>query len=229
MTAKGSKPGKGPKKTLRLEFTPFSLLLWVFGLFFLLAWIFALGIFVGRGYLPGAVTALTDLKGQVSRLQEMVSKDRNSEKVRRNLRESDPKLAFYEKLSGMREEVKLRERSETKDSGKSRTGTKKQHEIPTVSRKDSQKPSPSPPRHGTGSGVRYTVQLASLSDRFGAKKMIDRLIAKGYDAYFRETYVKGKTYFRVRCGTFHSREEAERYARKLLEREGLKGFVSRVD
>jgi Sporulation related domain. len=42
-------------------------------------------------------------------------------------------------------------------------------------------------------------------------------------------WVKGKPYFRVRCGPFKNRETAEKRKISLQAKEGLKGFVTSVD
>ncbi|MBW1805995.1 MAG: SPOR domain-containing protein, partial [Deltaproteobacteria bacterium] len=77
--------------------------------------------------------------------------------------------------------------------------------------------------------ILYTVQLASLGNRDKAEKMINGLIEQGYDAYYYEAEVKDKTYFRIRCGRFTTRNEANAYARILAEEGGVKGFVSRLE
>ncbi len=66
MAKKRSRSKKRSKK-YQIELTPLSIFLWGGCLFFVLAWIFVLGILVGRGFLPGAVTALSDLKDQIGR------------------------------------------------------------------------------------------------------------------------------------------------------------------
>ena len=40
--------------------------------------------------------------------------------------------------------------------------------------------------------------------------------------------LKGKTYFRVRCGKFSDEKEARDYHRKLTEKEGLHGFILKI-
>ena len=59
--------------------------------------------------------------------------------------------------------------------------------------------------------------------------MINKLIDRGFDAYYYEVKVRDKTYYRVRCGRFSDRERAKTYARRLADEEGIKGFVSRLD
>lgn len=229
----GSKSKEEVRKRIKLEFTPLSLFFWGFCLFFLLAWIFALGVFVGRGFLPGAVTALTDLKGQMDRLQDMLKKDTTREIEARKQPESDPKLAFYEKLSGKREEVKHQIQADSRvlNQTKKKKDAKSESEIsiPVESTKgDSQSSSPGATRLKEDL-LEYTLQVASLSDSEGAKELINRLLEKGVSAYSYETEVRGRVYYRVRCGRFSSREEAERYAEKLRRDVGIHGFVTKAE
>ena len=233
MVTKGSKSKRKGRKTFKFELAPFSMVLWVFGLFFLLAWIFVLGIFVGRGFLPGAVTALTDLKGQISRLQKMVSDDDDRKSAVSEKPDSDPKLAFYEKLSSKRDEAKkkwhpkkdtgpAREKKVGTDTGSGKTNSTKkelQHSPQTV-----QKP-PQP----VGENIQFTVQLASLTDRAGAEKMVRQLGSRGYKATYKTARINGKTYYRISCGKFGNREDAALYAVKIRKKAGLEGFVKKVE
>jgi cell division septation protein DedD len=80
-----------------------------------------------------------------------------------------------------------------------------------------------------GDGGFFTIQLASLTEKEKAQKMIDRLIYLGYPAYYYDVQVKGKTYYRVRCGRFKKRNEAAAYAVRLEGDAGIKGFISRTE
>ena len=51
--------------------------------------------------------------------------------------------------------------------------------------------------------------------------------AKELDRY--EAIVKGKIYYRIRCGKFRDREEAGIYAGKLVRKNGIKGFVTKIE
>ncbi|MBW1765858.1 MAG: SPOR domain-containing protein [Deltaproteobacteria bacterium] len=232
-----------PKKYL-LEMTSLSVSLWGVALFFLLAWIFVLGILVGRGFLPGAVTAVSDLKGQITRLQEMISHDRVKDLGVQKKSDSNTKLAFYEKLSRKKDEAKrewpLKNNSEGSKIETTPTqfnvsqGASPEKRAEGIKKEKTQmKVAASqealPERRKRTDGTQYTVQLASLGDRDKAEKMINRLVAGGHPAYFYEVKVKGKTHYRVRCGRFIKRGEAEAYAMKLAKEAGIKGFVSRIE
>ena len=242
MAKKRAKSKKRSRK-YQIELTPLSILLWGGCLFFVLSWIFVLGILVGRGFLPGAVTALTDLKHQIGVLQEMVGGKKSKDSGSAKKPDSDPKLAFYDKLSTKKEEsqkdwapkrrVKKNSRkkaipiepnsSQALSQKQASSGTQKgtaQSEIKNSKVEKSQVPAPK---------AKYTVQLASLEEKSKAGEMIRGLVQRGYPAYFYEAKVKGKTYYRVRCGKFPTRTAAEKYAWKLGKEAGIKGFVSRIE
>ncbi|MGD9077482.1 MAG: SPOR domain-containing protein [Desulfobacteraceae bacterium] len=249
MAKKRSRSKKRSKK-YQIELTPLSILLWGGCLFFVLSWIFVLGILVGRGFLPGAVTALSDLKNQIGVLQQMVSREKPAKDLNPPKKpDSDPKLAFYDKLSSKKEES-LKERVAPRNAKKStrkKADPKRTNSPPQFSPKreslgaqkgtvqnrvgiskavrleKKERGEPSAPK------AKYTVQLASLDEKNKAESFISDLAQRGYPAYFYEAKVKGKTYYRVRCGKFPSRKAAEDYASKLRREAGMKGFVSRIE
>ena len=235
MAGKRTKGRKGAKKKYQIEMTSFSIFIWTFCLFFLLTWIFVLGILVGRGFFPSAVTAISDIKGQIGKLQGMVGQNKSPEPAPTKKKASDPKLAFYDRLSNKKE-----------------VAQKKPTEVPHVSRKPLKakketkpKPPPQAPRPAPKLGktvekpknevtspsrsARYTIQLASLELVSQAEKMSSRLVKQGFPAYFYDVEVKGKTYYRVRCGRFVTRKEAEVFVKKLKSEAGIKGFVTRLE
>ncbi len=213
--------------------TGFSIFLWSFCLFFLLSWIFVLGILVGRGFLPDAVTALSDLKSQIGKLQAMVNHDRSYDIGSKKEPDPDPKLAFYEKLSGKKGEAKEKWVPEKKFEGpkKEKPPVKVeayQPALPEIKEKESTEILDKQLASVIDT-TQYTVQLASLEDESKAEKMVNQLIESGYPAYFYEAKLDGKTYYRIRCGRFMSREEAGNYAGKVEREFGIKGFVSRLE
>lgn len=57
--------------------------------------------------------------------------------------------------------------------------------------------------------VRYTLQLSSFQDKAEAQSFLDRIRASGYsEVKMTEADVDGKTYYRVRLGTYKSMETA---------------------
>lgn len=221
MAKKRSRPKKRSKK-YQIELTPLSISLWGGCLFFVLAWIFVLGILVGRGFLPGAVTALSDLKDRLGIFQPKVSREKPQEDLDPTKKSnSEPKLDFFDNLSSKKVEP-------PKEAAPPRNAKKRVKTTTNAKRTNSLKQI-SPTSEPTAPVGKYTVQLASLEDKSKAEKFISDLVQRGYPAYFYEAKVKGKTYYRVRCGKFPSRKTAEEYATKLRKEAGMKGFVSRVE
>ena len=258
MAKKRSKSRNKVRKKYLVEMTTLSVFLWGFCLFFLLAWIFVLGILVGRGFIPGGESAISELKAQISRLQAMVGNSKVRDKRPQKTPDKNPELAFYERLSSKKVEVKNRwqpEKDVTSPGEEVKPNkivafpknrmekegdlstkvdlTPQGQRIPQVPPIGKQKGGPSERlqilTENSAPEIRYTVQLASLGSRGKAEMMINDLVDRGYPAYYYEADVKGKTYFRVRCGEFNSSKEALRYAEKLTKDTGIKGFVFRVE
>ena len=243
MTRERPKSKKSPKKKYQIEMTSLSVFLWGFCLFFLLGWIFLLGILVGRGFLPATVPGISELKDQVNKLQEMITSNKNSGTKPNKKEDQDPKLAFYERLSNKKDEAKTggapERKGETLQKGtggaKSQTAQEGKPEgRPANSRIETTRKDGAPSLQGRPDSVsphggQFTVQLASLEEKSGAERMIRSLGEKGYDAYYYEAEVRGKTYYRIRCGRFTNREEADAFARKLAKTAGMKGFVTDVE
>jgi cell division protein FtsN len=234
MVRNTTQSGKGGKKRYQIEVTSFSLFLWGFCALFVMAWIFVLGVFVGRGFLPGADSSLMDLKTQVTKLQELMARNKRVEPESQKKESIDEKLAFYEKLESKKDEARtqpgmLNPQDGVKNESSEGTGSelsKKQNAVrvdPPQPRREEIKTAPS-----AGKGL-YTLQLASLEEKRKAETMVKDLTSRGFDAYLHEVRVKGKTYFRVRCGRFMTRDDAGVYASKLLKEAKLRGLISKFD
>lgn len=160
--------------------------------------------------IPGGAQTLLELKAQIARLQQMVSKkDRNHlEEIRKLQRE--PKFAFFDELSVKKEE---KEKQPVKPEGKGGA--------PPPPAQGTVKPPPAP--------VTYVVQIAALETEAKAKEMVGRLTRKGFPAYFYKVVVKGKAYYRVRCGVFKTEAEAVHIMRRLAEKEKLNGVIQKSE
>ncbi|MBW1887998.1 MAG: SPOR domain-containing protein, partial [Deltaproteobacteria bacterium] len=186
-----------------------------------------------RGFFPGKVTTISDLRTQIQRLQEMVTHKSSKEMESIKKSEPDPKLAFYEKLSSKKDEAKKDRQIEKKREIPKKKPPQKKIEIsekPRVEKKKTEGPKvPVKPPKPLTDEFQYTVQVASLDDKSKADKMIKQLIDAGLPAYHYKAKVKGKIYYRIRCGKFMNREEARIYAGKLVRENGIKGFVSKIE
>jgi len=173
---------------------------WGVGLFVLLAWIFVLGILVGRGFLPKGVKALTELKTQITKLQDMVNRKDSTELDQIRKLAKDPEFAFYKELSRKSEEKVEKSPSDPKKINK--------------------------PSEASG---QYTLQIASLDNELKAANLAERLNNRGHPAYYYKVNVKGKTYYRVRCGIFNNKKEANDFQRLIAKQERIKGFITKSE
>ncbi len=205
------KAGK-EKKRLHLELSRTALFFWSLGFLIFLGWIFTLGVLAGRGLLPSGAKTLAELKNQIARLQEMVGQKGKSELDEIKAVQKDSNFAFYDELS-----------SNTVSAVPSAQEPKRPE--PQVSASDSVEKAEKP----ILSSELYVVQVASLDQEKQALSMVNRLVKKGYPAYHYKIFIKGRSYFRVRCGTFNTRDEAIETQRKLAQKERLKGFVQKVE
>lgn len=74
----------------------------------------------------------------------------------------------------------------------------------------------------------WTIQVKASADRGSADVWVDRLKAKGYNAFIVEADVQGRTWYRVRVGSFDSRQEAETLRKMLDSQEGFSdAFLTR--
>jgi hypothetical protein len=198
------------KRTYHFELSIGSMFFWGLGLAFILAWIFVLGILVGRGFLPAGVNTLLELKTQIAKLQDMVSRKDSSGSVPIGKMDKEPKFAFHDELASPRKE---------KPGRKDQSGVNKRSGKPKTEDQKKQ-----PPIRGL-----YTVQIASLDDGPKAAMMAKQLAERGYPAYSYKVIIKGKTYYRVRCGPVKDKVEAHDLLSLLAKRERIKGFVTEVE
>ena len=241
------------KKKYQLELSSMSLVFWVVCIVFFMGWIFVLGILVGRGFLPGANTAIADLKAQVTKLQEMVSRNKRVDQKPQTKEDIDPNFGFYDKLESKKEDkrkpfpesppeppksekaVKPPDTAldEVKaDIAKKESLSKKQDIAKSAGPEKKVKetvPEPAKPPEKALGPFRYVIQIASLDERAKAEAMVGKLSERGVEAYLQETVVKGKTYYRVRCGKFVTKEEANNYALKLPKEAGTDRWVVNIE
>jgi cell division protein FtsN len=232
---KKPKQNKG-SKTYRIQFTRLSLILWVVGFLFGLFWIFIFGILVGRGFLPEMLTDVSDIRSQLSAIQDMMSRERSDEMGLSNESDTDLEMGFYKSLSGKKDDeieawapkkrvaIQKRETPETRTQPQSSSLEENtaQTRITVLPRKT---PDSKLPKIAE---AQYTVQLASLGEEGKAHEMVEDLEKSGFPAFINEKEVKGRTYYRVNCGVFTLKGAAEDYAEELFKKKGISGLVMRL-
>jgi cell division septation protein DedD len=223
---------KERSKRYRLELSRTSFFFWCLGSLFLLAWIFLLGIFVGRGFLPQGIKTLSKLRLPIAKFQDMVGNKKTADLDGIKGLDKDPEFEFYDKLSGKKGEVVNKSKPGTKKAGAQiKLGKRFGNEVPEKSQSDFGQGGG---QTGLTTGINatetvgtYTVQVASLESENKAVRMADRLKKRGYPAYIHEVSIKDKTYYRVKCGKFNDRKEADDFKSLLAQKEKINGFVSK--
>lgn len=75
----------------------------------------------------------------------------------------------------------------------------------------------------------FTVQVASTSKRDEAERLVAVLAGRDIAAYWTEANVGGKTVYRVRVGSFPTRDKAKAFAEDLPQELGLSYWVAKDD
>ena len=87
--------------------------------------------------------------------------------------------------------------------------------------------SPSAPRAGEARTGEWAVQVGVFKDRGQAESVRRPLAASGFDAYLTAVPVAdGQTHYKVRMGSFKTREEAGRMAERVRQERSLAAFVT---
>ncbi len=88
-------------------------------------------------------------------------------------------------------------------------------------------PAAAKPPAGTAASGAFTLQLGASPNREDAERMVSRLREKGYAPYITTAEVPGKgTYYRVRMGSFATREAATRYLEDFRRETKTEAFVA---
>ncbi len=93
-------------------------------------------------------------------------------------------------------------------------------EIPEILKEEKKsllsKNTPLPPVVADG---QYTIQIGSFKNESDAKKLQNKLKTKGYPAFLKQVTIGEDTWFRLRIGTFETKDQAKIYGDILLKRE----------
>jgi DNA-binding response OmpR family regulator len=87
-------------------------------------------------------------------------------------------------------------------------------------------PAKKPPQVAKKAPV-YSVQVGAFRNRANARRLMNALKAKGYEARLKQLQRGGKPLYKVLVGSFSSREEALATAKRLSSKEGLKTVLYR--
>ncbi len=224
-----AKPQKKKGWRFRVDLGPLSMALWGIFILFFMGWIFVLGIFVGRGVLPGILTDTSEIKGTKAKLTKSIEAEEDADSYSPDsgvLEEKEPELAFYDKLTTKKDEAK--NNFHTDETKADKTVSPAPAEVKRSAGNTGVADSPGGSADRSVQG-QYTIQVASITELAKAEKTVKQLIEKGFNAYYYEATVKGRKYYRVRCGKFPDRQEARKYSIRLEEKTGYKGYVTDIE
>jgi cell division protein FtsN len=216
--ANSKKSAKKRKKNHAIVLSGKAAFFWGLCFFLLLSWIFVLGIFVGRGFVPGNMQSIANLKTQIAKLRGIIGDKQKPEPPAPEKPFEDPKLAFYEDLSTKKKAVISRQPPELKQAAEKAA-------VPAANTEKRPKISTETTAHSAG---QFAVQVASLGIEGKAKGLVARLAAKGYPAYYYKVRLNGTPRYRVRCGNFETVAEAKSFAQRFFRAEKIKGIVLRA-
>jgi cell division septation protein DedD len=220
-----SKKSPPPKKAkYQIELSSMSFFFWVVCIVFIMGWIFVLGVLVGRGFLPGANTAIADSK--LGFYDKLESKKEDKKKPFPELPHEPAKnekagRPSDQTLADVKADIARKESPAKKQDLAKNTGPEKNVKEAA--------PDPVKQAEKVSGPFRYVIQIAALDEKAKAEDMVRKLSKGGVEAYLQETVVKGKTFYRVRCGKFSTKEEANAYGHKLPKEAGTGWRVLNVE
>jgi len=199
------------------------------GFLILFILVFALGVIVGKGWgdseiqiakkLPkNEVTSALDIKedeneistGDISQqeLQDILNETKTDDPQKTE----EPATEESMKFDPTADEKKIAMNAESEVSLKI--------EIPEILKEEKKsllsKNTPLPPVVADG---QYTIQIGSFKNESDAKKLQNKLKTKGYPAFLKQVTIGEDTWFRLRIGTFETKDQAKIYGDILLKRE----------
>lgn len=197
----------------RIEFSLSSLqtILLISGGLIILLLAFVLGIMVGKGDIMTLPSFGGEVKSRVVKMKieppsapqaTVHTSGNNEQSAVMNNATSKPLLTFYDTLA------KPKGKEKEQPAVKAVDETKKEAKTDNSSKK------------------LYTLQVGAMKDKGLADAMAAKLKKFGYSAYIYSSGSSGKgAWYKVRLGTFSSKEDAQREAAKIKKNEGLQATV----
>ncbi|MGE5445833.1 MAG: SPOR domain-containing protein [Ignavibacteriales bacterium] len=176
------------------------------GFLILFIFAFSLGVVVGKG-LGGSQSWIAKKGESPKNLSEFKEPEKTPEAITKEKPIAEQTPALVEEGKGESETTKVGEEKKLSPSPASES-------IKTEAKKAVKKDIAVAPAGETQG--KYTVQIGSSQKEEEAKKIVKSLISKGYPAFIKVAEIPGKgTWYRIRIGTFKTREEAELYRDNL--------------
>jgi DedD protein len=198
---------------------------------------FALGIAVGRSWLPKREP---DHAAEPSRKPAAPVARRSGLTDPAPERPPQEKLTFYQTLTAPMNTVPVPAKASVpakpepaKPAGPAervsndRSGVASPTSLPNLDKPAASAERASAPRTGEVRNGDWAVQVGVFKDRSQAESVRRPLAASGFDAYLTAVPVAdGQTHYKVRMGSFKTREEAGRMAERVRQERSLTAFVT---
>ena len=214
-------PPRRPSRTRARSSSRLASLLFGIGCLVVLGVTFALGVAAGRRWphsLPG-FSASADVTAATSK-----ERDRKAEGqgLAKTIAEAPPVLTFYRELTApLTPPPPTRAAAKPEAKPKEPEGKPKETAKPRPA--ETVKPAPAAPESVEG---RFTVQVGAFKARSQADALRARLAAGGEPAYVSEVEADGAMQYRVRVGSFATREAAREAAARLAIERQLATYVT---
>ncbi|MCX6170807.1 MAG: SPOR domain-containing protein [Ignavibacteriales bacterium] len=159
--------------------------------------------------------------------QEEKSNDDPSKTLKNENNKSNDRVALYlskkdsvQKVTAPKEDVKsIPTRpiiDKTKNPSESKQTTNLEKQKPVIDSRLKELPVGTNPKEMIfKEGTKYSFQVSSWKNKPKAEKEVQRLKAKGHNAFLTEGTLRGVKWYRVRIGYFNSLEETEEYKKKI--------------
>ncbi|MDL2268710.1 SPOR domain-containing protein [Desulfosarcina sp. OttesenSCG-928-A07] len=205
--------------------------------FFMMSWMFVLGVMVGRGCAPVTFDISKLEKDLVARRQTATREEQTAvEKAVRGESEKTP-LVFYDALTSDETDADVSILSKNAASRQSDGEPVHKARSPLMGKDGAAQPASRPPE-SAGAPVAaaaprpeasspqpaaattgdLTIQVAATKDGEAAERIVVNLKKEGYASYLSRIVVPGKgLWFRVRVGSYQSREQAEKDMARLKQ------------
>jgi cell division septation protein DedD len=217
-------PPRRPPRTRERTSSRLASLFFGIGCLVVLGVTFAAGVAVGRRW-PATLSTPSDVAGMPAKGGERRAEGQGLAKT---IADSPPVLTFYRELTApLAPSTPTVRPAPAKPEAKSKS-TEKPKETLKPRPVETAKPAPPPPAAAPSESAdgRFTVQVGVFKTRGQADALRTRLASNGQQAYVSEIEADGAMQYRVRVGSFATREAARDAAIRLASERQLATYVT---
>jgi cell division septation protein DedD len=198
------------------------------GFLILFILVFALGVIVGKGLGDSEIKIAKKLpKNEVPRVEdtkedgnEISTDDISQQELQDILNETKTDGPQKTEDPTTEESIKIDPAGEKKIAMNAESEVNLKIEKPEIVKEEKNsllsKNTPLPPVVADG---QYTIQIGSFKNESDAKKLQNKLKSKGYPAFLKQVTIGEDTWFRLRIGTFETKDQAKIYGDIMLKKE----------